>query len=96
MAGFGISACNLDGELYVSGLRGAILRLHKSGFAWEEATQLQQPRFFHQLLPAGNGSALLAVGGASRDGHLASLEFIRVDKAHLGRRTAIPPSRFSF
>jgi N-acetylneuraminic acid mutarotase len=89
MAGFGISACNLDGELYVSGLRGVVLRLSRTGSDWEEAAQMKQARFFHQLLPTADGAALLAVGGASRKRHLTSIEFIRIANAQLGQRNEV-------
>jgi hypothetical protein len=93
MAGFGISACNLDGELYVSGLRGVVLRLNESGSEWEEAAQMSQGRFFHQLLPAENGM-LLAVAGASRESHLADIEVIHVNRSQ--DRTAAAPPRADF
>ena len=75
MAGFGVSAWNLDGDLYVCGLRGVLYRLSDTGSAWEEAGKLETPRFFHQLVPGPHGS-LLAVGGASMNGHLATIERI--------------------
>jgi N-acetylneuraminic acid mutarotase len=87
MAGFGISACNLNGELYVSGLRGMILRLNESGSAWDDAAQMTTARFFHQLLPTPDGEVLLAVGGASREAHLANIERFRVD--NYAERTAV-------
>jgi N-acetylneuraminic acid mutarotase len=80
MVGFGVSACNLEGRLYASGLRGVVYRLNESASAWEEAGRLVKGRFFHQLLPASNAQ-LLAIGGASRDGHLADAELIEVDRA---------------
>jgi len=76
LAGFGGSACNLDGKLYVSGLRGILYRLNDSGSAWEEAARKSKGRFFHQLLPAGNDEGLIAIGGASRKGHMADSEWI--------------------
>ena len=63
LAGFGVSAWNLDGQLYVCGLRGVLYRLNDAGSAWEEAGRLETPRFFHQLVPGSHGG-LLAVGGA--------------------------------
>ena len=75
MAGFGASAWNLDGDLYVCGLRGVLYRLNDTGSAWEEAGKLETPRFFHQLVPGPHGS-LLAVGGASMNGHIATIERI--------------------
>lgn len=79
MAGFGASAWNLDGDLYVSGLRGVLYRLSDAGSAWEEAGKLETPRFFHQLVPGPHGS-LLVVAGASMNGHLATIE--RISLSH--------------
>lgn len=74
MAGFGVSAWNLDGKLLVSGADGVVHRLAGDGSAWETAGELATGRFFHRLMPGG-GSTLLAVAGASMtDGHLASIE----------------------
>jgi photosystem II stability/assembly factor-like uncharacterized protein len=81
MAGFGVSAWNLDGELYVCGMRGVLYRLSDSGSAWEEAGRLETPRFFHQLVPAPQGG-LMVVGGASMNGHLATIERINPAKSH--------------
>jgi N-acetylneuraminic acid mutarotase len=77
-AGFGASAWNLDGELYASGLSGVLFRLSDDGSRWEEVARLNRPRFFHQLVPAPDGSGLLAVGGASRGGHIADVERVAV------------------
>ena len=82
MAGFGVSAWNLDGDLYVCGLRGVLYRLNDTGSAWEEAGKLETPRFFHQLVPGPHGS-LLVVGGASMNGHLATIERIELKTAHV-------------
>jgi uncharacterized GH25 family protein len=80
MAGFGASAWNLDGELYVCGLRGTLYRLNDAGSAWEEAGRMETPRFFHQLVPAPHGG-LVVVGGASQEGHLATIERIELTAA---------------
>jgi N-acetylneuraminic acid mutarotase len=77
IAGFGVSAWNLDGRLYASGMQGIVWRLNEDGSAWEAAAQLNRKRFFHQLVPASNGG-LLAVGGASHEGHIADIEWIDV------------------
>jgi uncharacterized GH25 family protein len=77
MAGFGLSAWNLNGQLYASGMSGQVLRLNETATKWEKAARLQTGRFFHQLVPSPEGG-LLAVGGASRDGHLADIELIDV------------------
>jgi hypothetical protein len=78
MAGFGVSAWNLDGRLYASGMSGRVLRLNETGTRWEEVAQMQNGRFFHQLVPA-DGGGLLAVGGASHEGHMAGIEWIDVN-----------------
>jgi len=65
----------------VCGLRGILNRLSNTGSAWEEAGKLETPRFFHQLVPGPHGS-LLAVGGASMNGHVATIERIELKTAH--------------
>ena len=78
MSGFGVSAWNLDGNVYVSGFNGRVFKLAADGSKWEEVAKLALPRFFHQLVPAAKADALLVVGGASRDGHLADVELVDV------------------
>jgi hypothetical protein len=77
MAGFGVSAWNLNGNLYVCGMKGVLYRLNDPGTAWEKAGRLATPRFFHQLVPGPNGG-LMVVGGASPDGHLATIERVEM------------------
>jgi len=78
MSGFGVSAWSLGDNLYVSGFNGRVFKLAADGSKWEEVAKLAQPRFFHQLVPAAKKDALLVVGGASRDGHLADVELVDV------------------
>jgi hypothetical protein len=87
MAGFGASAWNLGGDLYVCGLRGVLYRLSGDGLAWEEAGKLESPRFFHQLVPGPRGS-LLAVAGASVNGHLATIEQIDLKSEQVVKKNA--------
>jgi hypothetical protein len=77
MMAFGTAACDLDGQIFVTGLQGVVYRLNKTGSAWEEATRMATGRFFHQLVPTSDGR-LLAVGGASRENHLADIEAIGI------------------
>jgi N-acetylneuraminic acid mutarotase len=77
MMAFGTAACDFDGQIFVTGLQGVVYRLNESGSAWEEATRMATGRFFHQLVPTSDGR-LLAVGGASRENHLADIESIGV------------------
>lgn len=80
MDGFGVSAWNQNGALFVSGIGGTLLRLNDAGSAWKEAGTLQTPRFFHQLVP-GPKNTLLAVGGASENGQVATIEQISLNNA---------------
>ncbi len=75
MAGFGVSAWNLDGKLLVSGADGAVLQLSDDGTNWEKVGKLSAGRFFHRLMP-GTGESLLVIAGASIETgkHLATVE----------------------
>jgi Kelch motif protein len=84
MDGFGASACNLDNHLYFSGTQDSLFRL-ESGETWEPVLKLQLPRFFHRLLPTSN-EKLLAVAGASEEGHVATIEELTPN-----RRPSIEP-----
>lgn len=78
MNGFGVSAWNVDGRLYVSGTDGRLHCLSTSGEHWETAGKLAIPRFFHQLVPIPTGD-LWAVGGASlKNGHLTNIELLPI------------------
>ena len=44
MMAFGTAACDLDGQIYVSGLQGVVYRLNEAGSAWEEATRMATGR----------------------------------------------------
>lgn len=85
MSGFGVSAWSLGDDLYVSGFNGRVFKLADNGSKWEVVAKLAEPRFFHQLVPAAQEDALLVVGGASRDGHLASIELVDVSDAAVKR-----------
>jgi len=63
--------------LHVSGLEGQVHRLDSEGKRWQIASAMETPRFFHQLLPY-DASSLIAVAGASRNGHVAHLEKLSV------------------
>ncbi len=71
--GFAPSAFGVGGELYASGVDGQVLRLSKSGDAWEVAGKLVTPRLTHRLLP-GIESDLLAVGGSSGGAQVQLIE----------------------
>ena len=73
MNGFGVSAWNLGGQLYVSGSNGVVYRLDRPKGNWQSVGQLKQPRFFHRLV-SNRDDVLIAIGGASSIGHLDSIE----------------------
>ncbi len=77
LKGFGASACVVNDRLYISGMSGTVWRLSDDGRRWEEAAQLRTPRFFHRLMPGGDGQ-LLAVGGEGSSGKLREIEVISI------------------
>ena len=77
MEAFGASAFAQGDHLYVTGVKGRILRLSDNGQAWDEVGRMEQGRFFHRLLPLGD-DRLIIVGGSSRSGRILSLELLRV------------------
>ncbi|MCA9184888.1 MAG: kelch repeat-containing protein [Pirellulaceae bacterium] len=75
MNGFGVSAWNLDGRLLAGGSDGVIYALAAVDSDWHTAGHCAESRFFHRMLPMSERS-LLILGGASRSGHLRSMEHI--------------------
>lgn len=72
--GFGLAAWNVDGVLYAGGMGGTLYKLTDDLTEWVEADKFATKRFFHQLVPDGQGG-LLAVAGASPSvGHTGSIE----------------------
>ena len=72
MDGFGVSACTLDGRVYMSGHDGVVYTLNKERDAWVRGGKLKSGRFFHRLV--AHGGQLFAIAGASHTGHMASIE----------------------
>ena len=75
MNGFGASAFEIGGRLYVSSLSDELYCLSEETTDWQQVAVLQQPRFFHRIIP-GNDCVLL-IGGAGHDSHLDSITAIR-------------------
>lgn len=74
--GFGCAAVGVGGKLYLNTMDGTIHTLAPDGMTWQPFAQLEQPRFFHRMLPHGN--ELLILGGASMKGHLDSIERVKI------------------
>lgn len=77
--GFGATAWNHEGKLYVGTYSGQIFQLE--GEQWKEVATLAMPRFFHRLLPLDKGR-MIAVGGASMSGHLSVIEVVDIENAN--------------
>jgi N-acetylneuraminic acid mutarotase len=60
--GFGCSAIAQNGRLYVTTLRGDLLRLSSDTRSWEMVGKLEHPRIAHRLVTAGSRQ-LIALGG---------------------------------
>lgn len=78
MNGFGCSACELDGKLYVSCIDGSVQRLNRDGTAWEVAKKLDEGRFFHRMLPVANHRVLLIGGSNARAVKQTDVEVVQI------------------
>lgn len=78
MEGFGNSSFEVGGHLFVSTVEGNLQRL--DGDKWTLVGKLQNPRFFHRMLPL-SADELVLLGGSSRSGARAStqLETFRLE-----------------
>lgn len=87
--GFGVAVQGLGDRLYASGMDGTVYALDLNDDAWTPVTKLAFPRFFHQLVPSGQGE-LMAVGGIhgmTVEDRIRVLEPIAVDAASGSPRT---------
>ena len=66
MAGFGCSAFEIGGDLYVTTADGSLMRLSESGDAWEVVKKIDNARFFHRMVPYDD-SRLVMVGGSNME-----------------------------
>lgn len=73
--GFTPASCVAGGRLYVSPADGKLWRLNEKGDAWDDVGTLQQARFVHRMVAAGD-NLLVVVGGASKTGNVALTEAI--------------------
>lgn len=78
MQGFGVSAWGLDSGLYASGTDGVLYRLSSVDGTWEQAAELETPRFFHRILPGGKNSLLFVAGASMSKGHMKEIERIEI------------------
>jgi N-acetylneuraminic acid mutarotase len=66
--GFGNSAFEVGGKLFVSTVEGNLQRL--DGDKWTLVSKLKHPRYFHRMLPVSN-EQLIFLGGTARSGERA-------------------------
>jgi N-acetylneuraminic acid mutarotase len=76
MEGFGNSAFEAGGRLFVSTVEGNIQQW--DGEKWTLAAKAEFPRFFHRMLPL-SASELLLVGGGSRMGKVLAVETVKLN-----------------
>lgn len=80
MDGFGVGAMSIGDRLYASSADGVLYALERAGTSWNRVCPLSTPRFFHRLLPSGNGGLLVVAGASPDDGHLTTTEFLHAEK----------------
>lgn len=73
MNGFTPAVCVAGGKIYASPADGKVYRLE--GDRWDEVGKLAKTRLVHRIVPAADG--LLVLGGASKEGNVRVVEFIR-------------------
>ncbi len=75
LKGFGVSAFGVEDRVYLSGGDGVVHALDAGTGDWQrDLAKLATPRFFHRLLPHGEG--LYFIAGAGRGGHRATTEYL--------------------
>ncbi|QDV44626.1 N-acetylneuraminate epimerase precursor [Stieleria neptunia] len=78
MLGFGAASFASGKTLYVSTMDGMLHRLSGDGQRWETIAKSDRARFFHRMLPTGEG-ALLMVGGADMEiGKFTTIDRIQI------------------
>lgn len=77
LQGFGVAAASHRDRVFVSQADGNVHSLVPGAHAWELVATLEIPRFMHELVPFRD--RLLAVGGASHAGHLATIEVVSIN-----------------
>jgi N-acetylneuraminic acid mutarotase len=80
MDGFGSSAFACNGKLFATTMSGAIQQLSADGSQWEFVGSLDNPRFFHRLLPWRERDLVIVGGAHMAVGKIDTLERITVSK----------------
>ena len=77
LKGFATAACELDGRLIASPSGGKVYALSDDGTKWDEAGQLRQSRYFHQL-EGWSAQRVIALGGTKGGDPLDNVEVLQV------------------
>ena len=78
MAGFGSSAFECSGQLFVSSLGGFVHQLSDDGSQWLTVAEMEQARFFHRMLPTQD-SRMLLLGGANMEiGKFTNIDAVEI------------------
>lgn len=80
MDGFGSSAFSVGDVLYVSTYSGKLQKLEPGSEQWELERELRDARFFHRMLPLGNGQLVLVGGANMKIGKFLETEVVRVNE----------------
>ncbi len=78
MSGFGSSAFATGGNLYVSTMDGFVHRLAADGKSWTTIAKTEPARFFHRMLPLGEGKLLMVGGANMQEGKFTQIDAIQV------------------
>ncbi len=92
MLGFGAAAASDGDRVFASQADGRLHRLAEDGTVWEPVATLDHPRYMHRLIPAGG--RLLALGGAGRSGHLATIEVVEIGVADRDSASRVGATRW--
>lgn len=78
LQGFGLAAASRGDRVFVSQAEGGVHSLTPGAGSWKLAATLDVPRFMHELVPLDD--RVLAIGGASYAGHLATIELQAIER----------------
>ncbi len=88
---FGTAAYGVGDALFATVMDGRLFRLETGATEWQFVTNLTMPRFFHRMALAPDGKELIALGGASRSGHMRHIEYVPLfEDAHRMHEWTLP------
>ena len=79
LQGFGVAAASHGDRVFVNQADGKVYALAADGESWELVATFDTARFMHRIVPVGD--RVLGVGGASRAGHLTTIDVVSAPAA---------------